>query len=377
MKSLLTLGVMSGTSIDGVDYVLCDISEERLKLRARWSVGFPRKLAERLHAAARGEATCWEVAQLHHDLGRFYAAGALGFSPSRKLQPRLAGLHGQTIFHNPDSAAPATLQIGEPAYLARALGLPVVSNFRANDLAAGGQGAPLATMFHLRAFGARGRHVCVNNLGGISNVTSIDGRRQGPPRVLAFDTGPANVLLDLAVRTFSRGERAFDRQGKGAARGTPCERLLNGWLRHPFFQLQPPKSTGREMFGETFFKNVLSEARRQKLSPDDLLATLTEFTARSLALNYRLHLASAPDVVILAGGGAHNPVLCRAIARALGRGGIGATVSPVEDAGWPAGTVEPAAFAWLAWLRFHGRPGNLPSTTGAKEAVLCGQITAG
>jgi anhydro-N-acetylmuramic acid kinase len=377
MKSVLTLGVMSGTSIDGVDYALCDIGEDHFRLRAHWSVRFPPALQRRLHAAASGAAASWEVAQLHHDLGRFYADGIRHAPRSklRALKPRLAGLHGQTIFHNPDNHRPATLQIGEPTYLARALAVPVISNFRAADLAAGGQGAPLATSFHVRALGVPGRHVCVNNLGGISNVTSIDWRRGSMPRVLAFDTGPANVLLDLAVRTFSRGRRTFDRDGRAAASGQSCEPLVARWLRLPYFRKSPPKSTGREMFGERFFEGVLDEARRRRLSRNDILATLTEFTARSLALNYRRHLPSAPEVVILAGGGAQNPVLFGAIARALGRNGIATTVTSVEDAGWPVASVEAAAFAWLAWLRYHGRPGNLPSTTGAKGEVLCGQIS--
>jgi anhydro-N-acetylmuramic acid kinase len=377
MKSILTLGIMSGTSIDGVDYALCDIGQERLQLRALWSVAFPAALRRRLHCAARGDAPSWEVGQLHHDLGRFYAEGvrrAPGF-PQRGSKPRLAGLHGQTIFHNPDHQAPATLQIGEPAYLARELGVPVINNFRAADLAAGGEGAPLATSFHVRAFGVPRRHICVNNLGGISNVTSIDWRRGSSPRVMAFDTGPANVLLDLAARTFSGGRSTFDRDGRAAASGQCCEALVARWLRHPYFRKSPPKSTGREMFGERFFEGVLPEARERKLSGNDLLATLTEFTARSLALNYSWHLPSAPEVVILAGGGAQNPQLCRAIARSFGSHGMEATVMSVEDVGWPVASVEAAAFAWLAWLRYHGRPGNLPSTTGATKKVLCGQIT--
>jgi anhydro-N-acetylmuramic acid kinase len=312
---------------------------------------------------------------LHHDLGRFYAAGALRSPLKTRLKPRLAGLHGQTIFHNPDPANPATLQIGEPAYLSRALGAPVISNFRAADLAAGGQGAPLATAFHVRAFGVRGRHVCVNNLGGISNVTSIDWRRGGQPRILAFDTGPANVLLDLAVRKFSGGRRTFDRNGRMAARGRACEALLERWLRHPYFQKAPPKSTGRELFGEPFFESVLADSRRRKLSPEDWVATLTEFSARSLALNYDWHLPTAPDLVILSGGGAGNPSLRQAITHALGGCGMEATVCSTDEGGWPVSSVEPAAFAWLAWLRYHGHPGNIPATTGACEPVLCGQIT--
>ena len=373
MQPTHVLGIMSGTSIDGVDCALCAVSDTRLKLRALWSVKFPRALRARLHAAARGEATSWELAQLHHDLGRFYAAHAM--PPRNAPRPQLAGLHGQTVFHNPGPRAPATLQIGEPAYLAEALRVPVVGNFRASDLAAGGQGAPLATAFHVRVFGERGWHLCVNNLGGISNVTSIDWRRGAEPKVLAFDTGPANVLIDLAMRHFSTDRLLFDRNGAWAARGRVCESLLAEWIEHPFLCQAPPKSTGREAFGEAFFVRALAAARRRRLTKFDLVATLSAFTARSLAANYHAHLPSAPDRVVLAGGGAANPVLREWITGALSKARVGTTVWTSADFGWPLQSIEPAAFAYLAWLRLRGRAGNLPETTGARRAVLCGVIT--
>jgi len=174
------LGIMSGTSIDSVDYALCEVDARRVRLVKLWSRSFPPPLQRGLHLAASGAADSHELAQLHHDLGRFYARGAR--RGPREPQPQLVGLHGQTVFHHPDRRAPATLQIGEPAYLVEALRVPVVSNFRVADLAAGGQGAPLATIFHVRVFGQRGRHVCVNNLGGISNVTSVDGKLGVYPR---------------------------------------------------------------------------------------------------------------------------------------------------------------------------------------------------
>jgi len=374
-KSQLVLGIMSGTSIDGVDYALCEIGPSRIRLRELWSAKFPRVLQQRLHAAARGDATSWEAAQLHHDLGRFYACHAV--KGKRRLKPQLAGLHGQTIFHNPDQNTPATLQLGEPAYLAEALRAPVVSNFRVADLAAGGQGAPLATMFHVRVFGRRGRHVCVNNLGGISNVTSIDWRRGRESRLLAFDTGPANVLIDLAMREISDGRLSFDRDGKLAARGRVHDALVNEWLRHPYFRQPPPKSTGRELFGEPFFNTALKQMRRLRLANADLLATLTALTARSLALNYRLHLPAPPDAVVLAGGGAANLTLRRMIAEELRQLNPHVTVQTSAEHGWPVQSIEPAAFALLAWLRVRQKPGNLPETTGAKRAVLLGQVSEG
>ncbi len=373
MKPTLVLGIMSGTSIDGVDYALCEVGTVQVRLRRIWSAKFPRALQLRLHDAARGNATSWELAQLHHDLGRFYAAHA--HCEKLRAKPALVGLHGQTIFHNPDWKTPATFQIGEPAYLAETLRVPVVSNFRAADLAAGGQGAPLATAFHQLVFARRGQHVCVNNLGGISNVTSLDWRRGARPKIRSFDTGPANVHIDLAMREFSGGKIPFDRNGKRAARGRVHEPLLNEWLRHPFFQQPPPKSTGRELFGESFFNSALRQTRRAKLTQSDVLATFTAFTARSLALNYELHLDTSPDTVVLAGGGAANHTLRSMIACELKKLNSRVTVETSEQLGWPVQSIEPAAFALLAWLRINRKPGNLPATTGANRALLLGQVT--
>jgi len=364
MKKSLVLGIMSGTSIDSVDYALCEIDGKSIRLRELWSARFPETLQASLHAAARGDLPSHALAQLHHDLGRFYARHA---RPRRGIRPDFAGLHGQTIFHNPSPAQPATLQLGEPAWLVETLRAPVVSNFRAADMAAGGQGAPLATAFHQRVFARRGRHVCVNNLGGISNVTSLDGNA-----VLAFDTGPGNVLIDMAMRYFSGGRLKTDKDGRWAARGRPAAALVDRWLEHDYFAQKPPKSTGRELFGEPFFKMALRQMR--SLPPFDKIATLTEFTARSLARNYHLHLASRPDQIILTGGGASNPSLVRAIAAQFS-GGPAMEITTSEALGWPVQSIEPAAFALLAWLRMTGQPGNLPATTGAGRPALLGQVS--
>lgn len=372
-KSQLVLGIMSGTSLDGVDYALCRIGAEELRLMKLWSAPFPKVLRQRLHAAACGQAGSWELAQLHHDLGRFYAAKSL--SGLGGLSPNCVGLHGQTVFHNPSRKAPATLQIGEPAYLAGTLRVPVVSNFRAGDIAVGGQGAPLATAFHVRAFGERGRHVCVNNLGGISNVTSIDWRRGASPKLLSFDTGPANVLMDLAARMYSAGRTACDAGGRLARRGVVQDSVVDRWLKHPFFRLPPPKSTGREVFGEVFLKRAIADAGRARLRPADLLATLAAFTARSLAMNYRLHLPAAPDLVVLSGGGAANPVLVGMIRGQVSISNRKAKVVVSEELGWPKESVEAAAFALLGWLRLRRQTGCEPQVTGAKETAVLGQVT--
>ena len=364
MPMTRVLGIMSGTSIDAVDYALCEIDARRIMLRKHWQAAYPAALRKRLHDAAANHSTTYELGQLHHDLGRFYAQHA---RTSGVAKPEIIGLHGQTVFH--DAAGRATLQIGEPAWLAQKLGVPAVSNFRAADLAAKGQGAPLATMFHARVFAERGKHICVNNLGGISNVTSLDWRKGSAPRIVAFDTGPANMLIDLAVTRATKGRRRFDGNGAMARRGQLDERLLMRLLKHKFFKQKPPKSTGRELFGEPFLECLRKEAPR--LSNVDLVKTMTEFTARSIALNYLLHLPAKPDRVILCGGGASNPSLVAAI-----RASVPTEVISCEEIGWPAQAIEPAAFALLAWLRLKGKPGNIPETTGAARAVLLGQITS-
>jgi len=371
-KAGLALGIMSGTSVDSVDCALCAVASDRVKLRRHWQVRFPDRLRERVLAAARGETASWETAQLHHDLGRFYArAVSAGLGGDH---PVVVGLHGQTVFHRPDRRAPATLQLGEPAWLVERLRVPVVSNFRAADLAAGGQGAPLATLFHQKVFGTPGRVVCVHNLGGISNVTLLDWGDQCALRVLSFDTGPANMLLDMAMRHYTRGRLVYDRDGRWAAQGRANEMLLQKWLGHPFFRSPPPKSTGREMFGEPFWRTALPRIKARRLSPYDALATLTELTARSIALNYRLHLHCRPDRLVLSGGGAANPTLVGRIATAFRADVPALEVVTSAALGWPLQAVEPAAFALLAWHRLHGLPGNLPETTGARRALTLGQL---
>ncbi len=338
---------MSGTSIDSVDYALCEIGGPRIKLRAFWSARFPAALRETLREAAKGNLPSHQLAQAHHDLGRFYAAHA---TPPGSPCSDVVGLHGQTIFHNPSAKNPATFQLGEPAYLAERLRVPVISNFRAADIAAGGQGAPLATIFHELVFARRGEHVCVNNLGGISNVTSLDWREARRPRVMAFDTGPANMLIDLAMRYLTDDKNSLDKNGRWAARGRPSGDILRRWLKHDYFRRQPPKSTGPELFGEPFFKTAQRDMKG--LTPFDQLATLTEFTARSLALNYKMHLPGLPRRIILSGGGAANPPLVAAIARQFSDRPV--EIQTSESCGWPVQAIEPAAFA-LAGGFAHAR----------------------
>jgi anhydro-N-acetylmuramic acid kinase len=366
------LGIMTGTSIDGADFVLTGFSGERPRLIRSWSRPFPSSLHQRLIDAATDRCSSWETARLHHDLGRFLARAAL--SGLRGARPDAVGLHGQTMFHSPSAPAPATYQLGEPAYLAEALRIPVVSNFRVSDIAAGGEGAPMATLFHVEVFGRRNAHLAVQNLGGISNVTSIEWRHSPLPKVMAFDTGPGNMLLDGAIRVLTGDRIAFDRGGRLAAHGRADESLVAQWLRHPFFRRPPPKSTGREQFGAAYLSGLWKQM--SGYAPTDRMASLAELTARSIALNYRLHLRSIPDRVILCGGGVANRDLVRRIQAAMA--GIRGDVEVVTCAelGWPPRAIEGAAFALLARERLLGWPGNYPDTTRARRTVLCGKVTA-
>lgn len=367
------LGIMSGTSLDGVDCVLTEFDAEgRPRWVRQWGRPYPAALRRRLWGCASGAADAWECARLHHDLGRFYAAVAGNGLGDERIEA--VGLHGQTVFHQGHGPARATWQIGEPAYLAEALRVPVVFDFRAADLAAGGEGAPLATLFHLRAFGIPGRHVCVQNLGGIGNVTSIDATRDGATAIRSFDTGPGNLLIDGAVRRLTNGRRAFDRDGAWAACGKVGEALLRRWLRHPFYRRVPPKSTGREQFGDAYLERCWGEMDREGLGPEDRLATLTELTARSVADNYRRHLGGVPSRVVVGGGGAKNGYLMHRLSVALCEFAPNIELGTTAAWAWPVDAVEGGAFALLARERLAGRPGNLPETTGASRPVRCGAV---
>ena len=373
----LVLGIMSGTSIDGVDYALCEISSSEIKLKKLWSVDYPSELRKNLLKAAHDEVSSYQVAQLHHDLGRFYSQRA----PQVKCD--YVGLHGQTIFHRPHKTEAATYQIGEPAYLSAKLKVPVINQFRNMDLAMGGQGAPLATLFHRAVFSQKNLNVAVNNLGGISNVTYLP-KGFNSKKIMSFDTGPANMLIDRTMQHFTHGKYSCDKEGRFAAQGLASQEIISKWMKHPFFKIKPPKSTGREDFGDIFFKNAFRDCQKAKLNKYDIIATFTDFTARSIAEAYLRFLPQFPDLVILAGGGAANGTLVSRIRWAL-RSLQWETqrykikkpidVTTTDALGWPSQSIEAAAFALLAYRTVHHLSGNIPQTTGARRAAILGQIT--
>lgn len=376
---------MSGTSADGIDAVVANISGDGRRLRVRLIAHtyqqFPPKLRRRVLSAAL-HGTVAEICELNFILGEHFAHAALSAIRKAKLKPgdiAAIGSHGQTIHHLPAAVTPSTLQIGEPCVIAERTGITTIADFRTRDMAAGGQGAPLVPFADWAMFTHPRRPRIVQNLGGIGNLTFLPAAATLND-VIAFDTGPANMVVDALVSKLTRGRLAFDRDGKMAARGKVSERLLAECLKHPFIKRRPPKTTGREEFGETFVRWLLSRVRKLKLSDADLVATATDFTAATIADAYSrfiLPKLGAHELerlqIILGGGGVRNPTLTRML---LGRINAGTLVTH-EDFGMDSSAKEALAFAILAHQTLARHPGNVPSATGAGRAVVLGKIVYG
>jgi anhydro-N-acetylmuramic acid kinase len=341
---------MSGTSADGVSVATIRV-ERRLKLLAYRTFPYPQGLRERVLVAR--DLRVPGLSELHTDLGKFFAKVAKTFIGRGRVD--VIGCHGQTVWHEPGRH---TLQLGEAAYIAAATGVTTVSDFRSADIAAGGQGAPLVPYFDRFVFGVR--PAATLNIGGIANVTILSKKPAG------FDTGPGNCLIDEAMRIAFRKE--FDRGGRVADSGTVDPRWL-ARLDHDYFRKPPPKSTGRELFSREFLLDRLGkELRRQ---PADVIATLTFFTARTIADALSRFVRSDMKEVIVSGGGLFNRTLMTHLAWMLRP----AVPAPITVYGIHPLAKEPAAFALLAVEAIRSRAGNLPSVTGAKRAVVLGKIT--
>ncbi len=365
----LYAGLISGTSMDGVEAVLLDVDGARFAIRAAHHHDYPAELRRELERviATPDAVTPDALGQLDVRLGEVFATAALALldrSVTARGSVRAIGSHGQTVLHRPRGAAPFTLQIGDPNVIAERCGVDVVADFRRRDIAAGGEAAPLAPAFHAAAFGRPGESVAVANIGGIGNVTLIDGRGH----VLGFDTGPGNCLMDLWARRIL-GE-PFDRNGAWAARGRVDETLLERLMAEPYLALPFPKSTGRELFNTAWFEPLLGDV---PLEPADVQATLNEYTARSIAEAITLLAGLDPDALYVCGGGAFNGELMRRLQQRLPR----ARVADTSALGIPPDQVEAALFAWLAHRRIENLPGSLPSVTGARGARVLGAIYSG
>jgi anhydro-N-acetylmuramic acid kinase len=376
------VGLMSGTSADGVDAAVCAISgsgkSTQVRLLHFTCQPYDAEVRAEVLAVSQPPAgTVDRLCRLHYVLGEVFAQAALAALRGAGLSPADAHLiasHGQTVHHLPAAdplgrwLARSTLQLGEPAVIAQRTGVLTVANFRAADIAAGGQGAPLVPYADWVLLGDPQHDRAVQNIGGIANVTFLPAGGS-LAEVVAFDTGPGNMLLDGAVRHFSGGARSYDTGGALAATGTPHPELLAWLMAHPFLAQPPPRSTGREAFGSEYLAAILAQAAARRLSEPDLLATLTAFTAASIADAYRRWLPRLPAEVILGGGGTHNATLRRMLAAAL----PGVALRTHADFGIPDDAKEAIAFALLGNEALLGVPANVPGATGARPAIL-GQI---
>lgn len=378
------IGLMSGTSHDGVDAALVEISLSRGRLRVRQrgfrTFPYPRTVRERLLRLSQGATiNAGEVSQINFLLGELFARAALklchimGVAPA---QVNAIGSHGHTIYHRPRQrpGPGSTLQIGEPAVIAGRTGITTVADFRPADVAAKGEGAPLAPYVHHALFQQPDRAVAVHNIGGIANLTYLPAGR-GVESLLAFDSGPGNMVIDGVTQAVSGGKKLYDRNGQLARSGTVHAALLADLLAHPYFTRRPPKSTGREEFGEPFIRDFLRQASRLHLSPADQVATATALTTESMARAYRdFVLPRGPlDEVLLTGGGRLNPILRAWFARAL----PDVRVRTLEEIGYDSKALEAVAFAVLAYATLHGLPANVPAATGAREPRVIGKVVPG
>ncbi len=382
------IGLMSGTSADGIDAALLEIGTNKglPKLRLlRFAVfPFPNGLRERiLRVADAGSGATSEICRLNVLLGELFARAAIAVARRARVPLRdvaLIGSHGQTIAHLPDPKAEygvsirSTLQIVEPSVIAERTGITTVADFRPRDLAAGGEGAPLTPYLHALLFRHPRRNRIVLNLGGIANITFLP-KGRGLRGVLAFDTGPGNVLIDALVARLTGGAMGVDLDGRIAASGEVDPRLLRWLMAHPYFRRKPPKSTGREEFGPTLIDALLRRAAARGITEEDLVATVTAFTADSVALHVRRDLSrsAASAELITCGGGANNPMLIRRLQEVLPEGRL----LSADEAGFPGRAIEASAFALLAYLTTHGLPGNLPRITGATHSAILGKIVPG
>ncbi len=445
------IGLISGTSVDGIDAALVDITGEgsaiKVDLIAAETYPYPANLRSHILEVCAGKPLSMaNFAELDNAIACQFAQAALQVQASHAAAD-LIGSHGQTVFHSPlhHSPSPKTfpgtssgtspktfpeispktslhlspfppasaplgysLQLGRGDLVAHLTGTPTVSNFRAADIAAGGQGAPLVSPVDACLLGHPSLSRCIQNIGGIGNVTylpaysnreqssqnhysqnchpqnyqhqenqpqtssasAVAGFSVSPCRILGWDTGPGNALLDLAVHHLSDGTQAYDQDGDWAASGTPCQALVDRWLQQSFFQQPPPKSTGRELFGQAYWEQCWKETQGENFSPADLLATLTELTAAAIAHSYRTFLPQMPDQVLVCGGGSRNRYLMTRIRALLNP----ISVLTTDDAGLNADFKEAIAFAVLAYWRMNGVPGNSPEVTGAKQHALLGEI---
>ena len=368
------LGLSSGTSADGVDALLVKVRGNGLSLEAEPILGrtFPYQPGLRDTIRALGGGRVSEICKMNFIIGEIFAKNALALIGEAGLEPdqvELVGSHGQTVFHIPRGprASPSTLQIGEPDVIAEKTQVPVIADFRTRDVAAGGDGAPLVPYVDFLLFRNEGGPLAIQNIGGIANVTVVT---EDFESVFAFDTGPGNMPIDHVVSVLTRGAETFDPGGRHAVRGRVDNNLLDKLLTHPYLRAEPPKSTGREAFGQDWVMGILESKGNSSVL--DVLATVTFFVARSIHQAYEDFVFPRSEVreVVVSGGGLRNLALMAHLRRLFQP----VPVRSVEDHGYSSDLKEALAFAILANETLFGNPNNVPAATGAKWPVVLGKI---
>ncbi|WP_013320189.1 anhydro-N-acetylmuramic acid kinase [Gloeothece verrucosa] len=381
------IGLMSGTSVDGIDAALLNITGKDIDLKVELIAGatypYPPALREKIIAVSEGAClSILELAQLDDAIATQFALAAKKIQQGHP-QAQLIGSHGQTVFHRPPNPPRGefsktslgySLQLGRGEVITELTGITTVNKFRVADIAAGGQGAPLVPKVDAYLLSHPTDDRCIQNLGGISNVTYLPPRihENWEAQIYGWDTGPGNVLLDLAVQKLTNGEKTFDENGEWAAQGNHSPELLDKWLQHEFFYQAPPKSTGRELFGRDFLERCWTDAVALQLPHQDFLATLVELTVASIVDAYQRFLPQIPQAVLLCGGGSRNLYLKKRLQENLANQ---SKVLTTDEVGINGDYKEAIAFAVLAYWRFScSFPGNLPQVTGARKPMLLGDI---
>ena len=370
----LVIGLMSGTSCDGVDVAISEISSSKIKLKHFKTFSYPKELQKIILNPS--QLTLVEIASIHFDLGRFFGScvkkmmNDLGFNAKYVF---CIGSHGHTFFHDTSETSNkwTTLQLGEPSFITAQTGIPTVSDFRPMDMALGGHGAPLTPYFHWYFFKKK-NNIAVHNLGGFSNVTLIPSGHNATS-VRAFDTGPCNYILNLAMRWVTKGKKDFDENGNFSRKGTPQRKWVDQWLLHPYFQKKSPKSCSPEVLGKPFF-NEMNLAFRN-LSAENFLATLTQFIAESICISYQRFILSQCKIkeIVFCGGGSHNTKLMEILSSNFKKKNI--HISYFDEYGINRDAVEAVSFSYIAYLCMKNKTNHLPLVTGAKRCAILGKIT--
>ncbi|MXV85796.1 anhydro-N-acetylmuramic acid kinase, partial [Candidatus Poribacteria bacterium] len=378
------IGLMSGTSVDGIDAAVVEITghglETTVNLIAFETFPFPPDVPQRILALCQPDTSrVDDICEMNFYIGHLFAEAVKHTLQKNGMFARdidLIGSHGQTIHHlprlnEPQGKVPSTLQIGEPAVIAHETGIPTIADFRVADMAAGGQGAPLVSYPDYLLFRETAKTVGLLNIGGIANLTVLPANGSFDS-VSAADTGPGNMCVDAVVSEITDGTERYDEAGRRAAQGTPHQPLIDEWLKHPFFHLPSPKTTGREMFGHTFALECLTVCREHNLSDRDSVATVTELTVQTVALYISQFVSEQNpiDILYVSGGGVHNQTLMQRLSEVLAN----TVVEPVDSSGISADAKESIAFAILANESLHGQAGNLPSATGASVRKVLGKF---